>query len=262
MISPYLSSFVYHGPRVLAKKVIRKKFDKDSSAVNSFYDPLRRRFKDAFEEQLPTLEEFDTLDASLGHVNKHGMLNGAPSNDAKAIRNRYIEEILAQVDRFGAESIIEIGPGYGRNVLALKNRRPRLKVVGLELSEASVELSRAAAERYGLDCEFRQFDATDDWSGIPPVDIILSVHALEQIMCPAPIIDRMVARANKAVVVIEPFPDLWKGLKGVAQKLRALDGYRLRSGSFARYQADTARLLDYGHSVNQSSLVVIRTQHQ
>ncbi len=138
------------------KKLVGKKFRKDSFEVNSFYDPLRLRFLKNFEELRPDLTEFDTLDALSGHINKHAMLNGRPSNDARRIRDRYIEELSKIIEHFGARSVIEVGSGYGRNLLALKSRHPTLEARGLELSDTSVELSKTAAKFYGLNCQFDQ----------------------------------------------------------------------------------------------------------
>jgi release factor glutamine methyltransferase len=79
-------------------------------------------------------------------------------------------EIALSVDR-GAR-VVDIGTGSGAVALALKEERPDLSVVGVDVSAGALEVARANATELGLDVEFVQADLLE---GVPgPFDAVVS----------------------------------------------------------------------------------------
>ena len=61
-----------------------------------------------------------------------------------------------------AFSVLDIGTGCGCIALALKQRHPEWKVVGLDISAEAIDIARANAERHHLDVQFVQADIFSD----------------------------------------------------------------------------------------------------
>ena len=130
--------------------------------------------------------------------------------------------------------------------------------VGFELTPSGVAAANLAAERYGVEASFQQADITAPEYCVPKADVIFSVHALEQIPQAGSTVDKMAAAARKAVVMFEPFPEMWPGgLAGVAHRLRASDLDRLRAGALTGQNLSSAELFPFGTALNRTSEVVI-----
>ena len=79
-------------------------------------------------------------------------------------------EIALSLDR-GAR-VADVGTGSGAVALALKEERPDLSVVGVDLSSDALAVARSNAAALGLDVEFVQADLLE---GVPgPFDAVLS----------------------------------------------------------------------------------------
>ena len=79
-------------------------------------------------------------------------------------------EIALSLDR-GAR-VADVGTGSGAVALALKEERPDLSVVGVDLSPDALAVARSNAAALGLDVEFVQADLLE---GVPgPFDAVLS----------------------------------------------------------------------------------------
>jgi release factor glutamine methyltransferase len=79
-------------------------------------------------------------------------------------------EIALSLDR-GAR-VADVGTGSGAVALALKEERPDLSVVGVDLSPGALAVARSNAAMLGLDVEFVQADLLE---GVPgPFDAVLS----------------------------------------------------------------------------------------
>ena len=79
-------------------------------------------------------------------------------------------EIALSLDR-GAR-VADVGTGSGAVALALKEERPDLSVVGVDLSDDALAVARSNAAALGLDVEFVQADLLE---GVPgPFDAVLS----------------------------------------------------------------------------------------
>jgi SAM-dependent methyltransferase len=59
------------------------------------------------------------------------------------IHRRYTQLILDAAVKVGAQSILEVGSGWGANLALMALRRPELRFTGLELTDSGIEGSRA-----------------------------------------------------------------------------------------------------------------------
>ncbi len=144
-----------------------------------------------------------------------------------------MKNAVASVARPGA-TVVEFGSGDGRNLMYLKKCFPEMKFVGFELSDVSVELSKLAAKKFGVDdVSFHCADATAPL----PVDLsnqnvvcCFSSFALE--MMPnifSKAVDQMVSLSKDLVVFFEPVDELWSNdLRGLTSKLRVQNLHRLK----------------------------------
>lgn len=71
--------------------------------------------------------------------------------------------LIAELDPPEGSSVLEIGCGTGRNLIAIARRYPCCPCFGLDVSEAMLETARASVARAGLEGRIRlaQADATD-----------------------------------------------------------------------------------------------------
>lgn len=264
----YLKAYLKYGPelalRIVGKALLGKKRGTTPEQNYAIYNPMRQKLLEDFEKSPPTVDRYVCGSdagqrASLGLTDcADMMLDGKATANSEAVADRYFSDLVNEIERYDPKSVTEIGSGYGRNIIGLAARNPSRDYLGLELTPASVELSRKAADHYGLRCEFREFDATKEWDGHPMADVVFSVHALEAIPDSSAVVDRMVAHARKAVIMFEPFPDYWRGMKGVARKLKALRAERLTTGSLRNHSPSVVKPLDYSsHVLNTPTLVII-----
>ncbi len=142
-----------------------------------------------------------------------------------------IESYLGPYLRRPGAFVVEFGSGDGRNLLWLKKRFPNVNFLGLELSPTSVDLSRAAAEFYGLNVDFLEANVCEPLPELPqPVSVCFSVFALEQMpRLYARAADNMLGLAQDAVLFFEPVEELFPvSLRGVISRMRVFCMDRLR----------------------------------
>jgi len=150
-------------------------------------------------------------------------------------RTKLIQRLTDVVSRYAVPgaTIIEFGSGDGRNILHLKKRFPATSFIGLELSDVSVNLSRCAARKFGLDAQFCQADVCGPLPQLPDrkdVTLAFSSFALE--MMPrifTRAVDNMAASTSAGLAFFEPAGELWpRNLRGLSSRLRVLQMDRLR----------------------------------
>ena len=79
-------------------------------------------------------------------------------------------EVALSVPR--GSRVVDVGTGSGPVALALKEERPDLSVLGVDVSDDAVAVARDNARRLGLDVEFVRADLLD---GVPgPFDAVLA----------------------------------------------------------------------------------------
>jgi SAM-dependent methyltransferase len=242
----------------IARRVLRGSYQRTAGAVREEYDPQRSDFLDRFRASDWTVGDYtmreagDELDTSYYFANViDGELIQGRGHDVRA---RLLERLRSAIEQYGASSVTEVGSGTGRNLLFLKDALPELEVTGLELSPPSVDAAREAAERFGLEAQFHVCDVTGPWP-TARADIVFSVHALEQIPGSEPVIRTMTEQARTAVVLFEPLPDLWRGLPGLAGRLRASYLDRLRKGAVDPFDVRRKVLLPEGMALNRTTEV-------
>ncbi|WP_293880123.1 class I SAM-dependent methyltransferase [Sphingomonas sp.] len=73
------------------------------------------------------------------------------------------DRLIAQLDVPLGGSVLEIGCGTGRNLIAVARRYPEARLFGLDISEAMLETARANVARAGLGARIvlKQADATN-----------------------------------------------------------------------------------------------------
>ena len=137
---------------------------------------------DAFEElDAADLERFDALVARREAREPVAYILGRKpfrritlSVDRRVLIPRPETELLVEVALSvprGAR-VVDVGTGSGPVALALKEERPDLSVLGVDVSDDVVALARDNARRLGLDVEFVRADLLD---GVPgPFDAVLA----------------------------------------------------------------------------------------
>lgn len=239
----------------------RRGWNRTPEAVLEEYDQERQAFRERFAASDWTLEDYVRGDINI-ELNEgyyfakviDGQLQWG-LDPALEVSDLVHERLLAAVDRYQAKSVLEVGCGTGRNMLFLKSQRPEVEVSGLEISPASVAVAAEAAERFGLAATFEVQDVLEPWTR-EPVDLVVSVHALEQIPRGASdVVRRMQAAARAAVVVWEPLPDLLKGMPRVAAELRIRHLDRLPAGAFDELDVTERHLLPKGAALNRTTEV-------
>ena len=87
-----------------------------------------------------------------------------------------IETVLPLAGAMARPRIVDVGTGSGCIALALANELPRAEIVGVDISEAALEIARANAARLQLAkrVEFRQSDLLAAFAERPEFDLIVS----------------------------------------------------------------------------------------
>jgi release factor glutamine methyltransferase len=90
--------------------------------------------------------------------------------DARALIPRpeteiVVERALALIADLDAPAVLDVGVGSGAIALAIADERPEARVLGIDTSEAALELARENAERCRLDVELVRHDL---FAGLPP----------------------------------------------------------------------------------------------
>jgi release factor glutamine methyltransferase len=72
--------------------------------------------------------------------------------------------------------VLDIGTGSGCIALAIKSKRPQYDLVGIDVSEAALELAHANAEKYELRIDFKLIDFLNksQWQSLGKFNQILS----------------------------------------------------------------------------------------
>jgi hypothetical protein len=166
----------------------------------------------------------------------------------------------------GSGPIVEIGSGDGRNLMWLRKQGITNRLVGLELSPASVDVAKRASETFAAPVEFYAADCTKPLPDVVtvPAGLVLSFHAFE--MMPrifTGALDNIRALQPNVAAFFEPVEELWPwDIRGAISRLRVRQLDRLRGFMpqiRARFDVMEARALtSTGNPLNQTCLVVAR----
>jgi release factor glutamine methyltransferase len=142
-------------PRVDAELLVAHVLGTTRSGV---YAQLDREVDGAWEPLLVRREAREPLAYVLG---EWGFRRLTLKTDARALVPRPETEILVEralvlLEGVAAPRVLDIGVGSGAIALALADERPDARVVGVDISPASLSLARENAERLGLEVELRE----------------------------------------------------------------------------------------------------------
>ena len=136
-----------------------KRFHRNPEHIKSIYQPIR-------EDVLARLGSlnFDQYCFDVSYIEPRWNLyrNKILFGFEREIRLRRLNYLVSYVGSAGLTNIVEIGSGDGSNIIFLAERFRDKNFFGLELSKTSVELSKAAAKKFGLtNVKFFEADLSD-----------------------------------------------------------------------------------------------------
>jgi len=162
--------------RAIARTVFHERMGMDASQLEM------RKFESLSEsellkvyEPLKRLVAGEPLQYILGTVRFHGLV--LEVGPGVLIPRPETEELVERIIGEGVEPacVTDIGTGSGCIALALKRACPMARVIGLDVSEATLAIARRNALRNGLDVEWRKADALDPDFALPPgTDLVVS----------------------------------------------------------------------------------------
>jgi 2-polyprenyl-3-methyl-5-hydroxy-6-metoxy-1,4-benzoquinol methylase len=140
-------------------------------------------------------------------------------------------EIIDQIPP-GAPTMLDVGCSTGATGVELKSRNPAIRVVGLDISPAAVEIARRVYDAAYV-CDLDRADALD-CLGKEQFDVIIAPDVLEHLKDPQRALSSLLQRLAPGGVVVVSLPNIqhWTGIAAIA------------SGRFPR---DPAGLFDSTH---------------
>jgi SAM-dependent methyltransferase len=111
--------------------------------------------------------------------------------------------ILKSIDETGEFALLDVGCGVGDGVVLLGEQFPRARIEGADFSPVGIDTASKVHPRH----EFFTLDATRE---APPktYDYILMVSLLEHLSDPMAVVERMLPRARKAVLISSPYMEV------------------------------------------------------
>jgi release factor glutamine methyltransferase len=154
--------------------------------------------------------------------------------DRRVLIPRPETELLVEVGLGLASGalVADVGTGSGAVALALKDERPDLRVVGIDLSGAALEVARGNGRRLGLDVTFVEADLLDG-------------GAYDAVLANLPYVEAGASLAPE-ITLYEPAGALFAGADGldlIRRLVARLDGVPLVALEVAFDQADAVALL-------------------
>jgi hypothetical protein len=167
-------------------------------------------------ERSPTLRQFlfdapEEVTALVG-----GKIVRLPLSEYLMHRHRQIYSNLAPLVG-EANTLVEIGAGWGGNLFGLATNNAPWKLIGCDLSESGLTAGRAIAQRFGLPIDFLPIDLLD---GEHPSyrllcgNAVFTHYCLEQLPCHTEAVIENITRAQPRIVIhFEPAYELLNPLR-------------------------------------------------
>ena len=197
--------------RLAAAVLRRPKLDRTKGSVLEEYSAGWNSYRGHLQQagSLDAWLNIPGLDGTAAFYNIDGKLSYEEFNSTEYYRVCLIEALKRHFP--SAKSVTEFGSGVGRNVLFLKNALPDVLCQGYELCPPGVELSVAAAEKFGLDVQYAPLDFINDGPEryiLPASDVGFTMFALEQIPYAAPrALQNILSHVKMGSIHIEPVPE-------------------------------------------------------
>ena len=254
-----VSSLAHYGLRVL----LRSHTARDQDHIQDEYHASKRT--DYWKSDATVDDVIWGDDQTIKWLLKDGKLKKGVDRES---RDYMLNRLVARVQQHlpnGEGTIAEFGCGSGRNLFLLRQRFPKARLVGFELTESTVERASQHAEALGLNIEFHVADITRPlpWDG--KADVSYSLHALEQLPRDFPkALEQMIAHTTGALIFLEPIHELFpRSVLGLAARCRIyvadhLDGFLEYVRNLPHYEVQTAEMLPtMGSPLNPTCEVVL-----
>lgn len=192
----------------------------DSGVLTRAGSHRRANWQDAWAETLDRFREsnwaLESLDPRFVDAGPVFRLRGRL---VRALHPRFERSLFHVVrvwvvERFleGLDPVFEFGSGSGFNLVALARVFDDRRYVGLDWSEAAVEIARRVGTECGLPVQGRRFDFfhPDPELSLPAGSAVMTVAALEQVGDRfEPFLDFLLDRAPAVVAHVEPVEEFY-----------------------------------------------------
>jgi len=214
---------------------------------NIFYGKLPRSITEVKKEYNVPDATTVTKRLCFIHNKKYRMLND------EEIRDIIVQSLADKLKTQKFKSILEIGCGSGRNLTVLKKMFPDKKMYGLDIAEQMVKEAKINNPSIKFFCCSASKIPFADNS----IDVIFSVHAIEQMTAVLPFVIAELKRVCKdRIILMEPFPEVqnWIGVLHNKRLGYPMDVYsRVLSAGF---QISCFKALGFGNPINKTGLLI------
>ena len=125
--------------------------------------------------------------------------------DEEQIRGIIFEALKQKLKKMKFESILEIGCGSGRNLAYVQRCYPDKKIYGVDIAEQMIKEAKQNVPSATFFCCSASEIPLDDKS----IDVVFSVHAIEQMTAVLPSVVKELKRVCKdRIVLMELFPEI------------------------------------------------------
>lgn len=163
--------------------------------------------KDKKKSQLEVGELFTAVTHAEKYQSNNWIANRLVSN--------FMKSILMTVQQAGSTDVHEVGCGEGHIVGMLA--RNGFRVRGCDISEASLEVASREAERHGLDIPLQR-KSVYDLESVDRANTVLCCEVLEHLTDPEAAMRKLVAVAEKDLIISVPHEPIWHILNMVRGK--------------------------------------------
>lgn len=211
------SSFIYSRCLIVNlfhKLLVRRVRSQGQVALDYSKGEWLGQLREARWERCDNLDDYVfTTDTQPIYAIVEGHLSRIARRDYYMYRTH---KLVSTLQHFAADSaeLVEIGSGSGRNLIALAHASPWKKLVGLELSETGLEVTRKACERFGINTiQTAHINLLNPRSpGFERLrgSVVFSFYCLEQLPDHTRrVLDNLYLAGVKRVIHIEPTTELF-----------------------------------------------------
>lgn len=138
------------------------------------------------DREAAILRDYDQWHRDKQHATENDSPLGQP----------WYESVYRELQNHSGGRVLEVGCGRGGFAIWLAKHAPRFSLVGVDFSQAAIDLARASAAAHKAAVEFRQGDAEALQFADGTFDIVISCECMEHVPHP-PVMAREIARVLK-----------------------------------------------------------------